>query len=145
MNDIKFNLRPVFTREIIAKLDSDALVARSLEGSQFMPGCVGLNNLKLTDFANCVIQLLARVKPLRDQCLLTDTAAVQSSSLANPRVALSLRFTELIKKLWNPYNFKGHVSPHEFMEAVSVASQKRFRSDDRSMKEKGFSGQADPL
>ena len=37
------------------------------------------------------------------------------------------------------------MSPHEFMEAVSVASQKRFRSDDRSMKEKGFGGQADPL
>ena len=97
-------------------------------------------HLKLTDFANCVVQLLARVKPLRDHCLMTDTTAVPSSSLANPRVALSLRFTELIKKLWNPYNFKGHVSPHEFMEAVSVASNKRFRSDDRSMKEKGFSG-----
>ena len=37
-----------------------------------MPGCVGLNNLKLTDFANCVIQLLARVRPLRDFCLLRD-------------------------------------------------------------------------
>ena len=58
---------------------------------------------------------------------------------------MSLRFSELIKKLWNPFNFKGHVSPHEFMEAVSVASNKRFRSDDRSMKDKGFSGQADPL
>ena len=120
-------------------------MARSLEGSKFMPGCVGLNNLKLTDFANCVIQLLARVKPLRDLCLLADTTQVQASTLSDPRVALSLRFTELIKKLWNPFNFKGHVSPHEFMEAVSVASNKRFRCDDRAMKDKGFSGQADPL
>ena len=31
------------------------------------------------------------------------------------------------------------------MEAVSVASQKRFRSDDRTAKEKGFGGQADPI
>lgn len=58
---------------------------------------------------------------------------------------LSLRFSQLIKKLWNPFNFKGQVSPHEFMEAVSIASQKRFRSDDRVMQEKGYGGQADPL
>ena len=37
------------------------------------------------------------------------------------------------------------MSPHEFLEAVSVASAKRFRSDDRTMKDKGFGGQADPL
>jgi U4/U6.U5 tri-snRNP-associated protein 2 len=98
-----------------------------------MPGCVGLNNLKLTDFANCVVQLLARVRPLRDFCLLEKTE-FPSSSQSDPRAMLSLRFSELIKKLWNPFNFKGHVSPHEFMEAVSIASKKQFRSDDRMMK-----------
>lgn len=72
LNDIKFNLKPAFTKEMIPKLDESALIARSLDGSQFMPGCVGLNNLKLTDFANSVIQLLARVQPLRDFCLLDD-------------------------------------------------------------------------
>ena len=149
LNDIKFNLKPIFTREMIAKLDEGALVARSLEGSQFMPGCVGLNNLKLTDFANSVIQLLARVKPLRDFCLLDSesvSGANQPTQLqSDSRAMLSLRFSQLIKKLWNPFNFKGQVSPHEFMEAVSIASQKRFRSDDRVMQEKGYGGQADPL
>lgn len=76
LNDIKFNLRQSFTPEMLARLDDGALVARSLEGSQFMPGCVGLNNLKLTDFANSVIQLMARVKPLRDFCLLEDGSEV---------------------------------------------------------------------
>ena len=103
-----------------------------------MPGCVGLNNLKLTDFANCIVQLLSRVKPLRDFCLLEPHES-------DDKNMLSLRFSQLIKKLWNPFNFKGHVSPHEFMEAVSIASKKRFRSDDRAMKDKGFGGQADPL
>jgi len=79
------------------------------------------------------------VQPLRDYCLL-ERADVPSSSQSDPRAMLSLRFSELVRKLWNPFNFKGHVSPHEFMEAVSVASSKRFRSDDRSMKDKGFSG-----
>ena len=74
-----------------------------------------------------------------------EEAAASQTLQTDPKILLSLRFSQLIKKLWNPYNFKGHVSPHEFMEAVSVASQKRFRSDDRQMKEKGFGGQADPL
>mmetsp|Transcript_4529 Transcript_4529/g.5614 ORF Transcript_4529/g.5614 Transcript_4529/m.5614 type:complete len:98 (+) Transcript_4529:558-851(+) len=97
-------------------------MARSLEGSSFMPGCVGLNNLKLTEFANCVVQLLARVKPLRNFCLLREDEAASEQALMETKDLLSLRFSQLLKKLWNPFNFKGHVSPHEFMEAVSVAS-----------------------
>ena len=58
---------------------------------------------------------------------------------------VSIRFSELIKKLWNPKNFKGHVSPHEFLEAVSVASNKKFKCDDQSHKNQGFGGQADPI
>ena len=58
---------------------------------------------------------------------------------------VSLRFSELIKKLWNPKNFKGHVSPHELLEAVSTASNTRFRCDDKYHKEAGFGGQADPI
>ena len=115
-----------------------------------MPGCVGLNNLKLTDFANSVLQLLARVQPLRDACLLsadeTDSSKPASStSSIDPKTLLSNHFSKLLKKLWNPFNFKGHVSPHEFMEAVSVASGKRFRCDDRQRSENQFGGQADPL
>ena len=148
LNDIKFNLNPVFSKELIKKLDSESLVARSLEGTEFIPGCVGLNNLKLTDYANCVIQLLSRSKPLRDFCLLENTKdGNHSTSItsSDQRVLVSLKFNELIKKVWNPKNFKGHVSPHEFLEAVSTASDKRFRCDDKNHKEAGFGGQADPI
>ena len=133
LNDIKFNLNPVYTQELISKLDSEPLLARSLEGNEFMPGCVGLNNLKLTDFANCVIQLLSRAKPLRDHCLLSDVKLENlpsSQAQTDSRMLVSIRFSELIKKLWNPKNFKGHVSPHEFLEAVSIASNKKFKCDD---------------
>jgi len=55
--------------------------------------------------------------------------------------------------MWNPKNFKGHVAPHEFMEAVSLASAQRFKRDDKPEKsgksqkalEGGFGGQADPI
>ncbi len=37
------------------------------------------------------------------------------------------RFSELIRKIWSPHNFKGHVSPHEFMQAITLASSNRFK------------------
>ena len=40
-------------------------------------------------------------------------------------------------------NFKGHVSPVEFMEAVSVASSGKFKCDIKSSEAK-FGGTADP-
>jgi U4/U6.U5 tri-snRNP-associated protein 2 len=46
------------------------------------------------------------------------------------KTLLSLRFSELMRKIWNPKNFKGHVAPHEFIEAVSLASSLKFKRDD---------------
>ena len=40
---------------------------------------------------------------------------------------LTQRFGELIRKLWNPRNFKAHVSPHEMLQAVVLCSRKRFQ------------------
>ena len=34
---------------------------------------------------------------------------------------------ELFRKLWNPRNFKAHVSPHEMLQAVASTSKKRFK------------------
>ena len=46
-----------------------------------------------------------------------------------PRELLVEKFSELVKKMWTPRNFKGHVSPHEALQAVAVASDKKFRID----------------
>lgn len=69
LDDIKFNLTPNYTKEMLNKLQTDKIVGRSLEGMEFVVGVVGLNNLKKTEFINCVIQTLARVIPLRNKCL----------------------------------------------------------------------------
>uniref|UniRef100_A0A8C9VJX3 ubiquitinyl hydrolase 1 n=1 Tax=Scleropages formosus TaxID=113540 RepID=A0A8C9VJX3_SCLFO len=37
------------------------------------------------------------------------------------------RFGELMRKLWNPRNFKAHVSPHEMLQAVVLCSKKKFQ------------------
>lgn len=49
----------------MGKLDSSVSWARALDGSEYMPGLVGLNNLKATDYANAVVQALIRVHPIR--------------------------------------------------------------------------------
>lgn len=61
LNDIKYYLRPIFTKEMVHRLDSEPLFSRSLDGNEFYPGCIGLNNLKKTDFVNVIIQTLAHV------------------------------------------------------------------------------------
>ena len=85
------------------------MYARGVDGSDYMPGLIGLNNIKNTDFVNVVVQSLARVPPLRDFFLLP------SNYERYQRSALVREFGALVRKMWSPYNFKGQVSPHELL------------------------------
>lgn len=51
-------------------LEKEPINRIGLDGSAFSPGCLGLNNLKQTDYINVIIQSLCRISPLRDYCLL---------------------------------------------------------------------------
>jgi U4/U6.U5 tri-snRNP-associated protein 2 len=126
LNDIKYNVDPKYTPDHLSIFDKEVFLARSLEGTEFTPGMVGLNNLKLTSFANVIIQLLSTVRPVRDHYLLEQTLTEPAKDLKH---LLSCKFGELIRKVWNPLNFKGHVSPAEFIEAVSLASSGKFKCD----------------
>lgn len=63
---------------------------------------MGLNNMKNNDYANTVVQILARVTPIRDFFLMP-------SNYADCRSLLVQHFGELLRKVWNPRNFKGQV------------------------------------
>eukprot|EP00955_Chlamydomonas_euryale_P087056 364266-Chlamydomonas_euryale.AAC.2 len=43
----------------------DVTWARALDGSEYMPGLVGLNNMRMNDYANVVVHILSRVVPVR--------------------------------------------------------------------------------
>lgn len=121
LDPIRAVLAPRFDRSRIAALDSDKRWARSLDGEPFVPGIVGLNSLGgRTDFANAVLQSLARVGPLRDFFLEPRNYAHAASS------ALVCRFGDFLRRAWNDRAFRGHVSPHELMVAVERASGGRF-------------------
>lgn len=66
--------------------------------------------------------MLARVTPIRDFFL-------DPSNYADCRSPLVQRTGELLRKVWHPRNFKGQVSPHDFMQAVLMESNKRFVID----------------
>ncbi|GAQ87822.1 Spindle pole body protein - Sad1p [Klebsormidium nitens] len=120
LEDIKSVLNPRFTKDHVAHLDSNKQWSRALDGSEYMPGMVGLNNISETDSINVVIQSLLRATAVRDFFLLP-------ANYAHVRSPLVQTLGELVRKVWHPRNFKGQVSPHEFLQAVMVASKKRFR------------------
>ena len=68
LKDIQHILNPLYTPEDVKKL-AGVQWARTLDGSDYMPGLVGLNNMKRNDYANVIIQSLVRVPKLRCACV----------------------------------------------------------------------------
>ena len=76
-----------------------------------------MNNLGFTDYANSVFQVLNIIPSLREHMLLTEKFADDMLE------KLSLFY----KKAWNNKNFKGVISPHELLQAISDKSNKLFK------------------
>ncbi|KXZ51657.1 hypothetical protein GPECTOR_11g110 [Gonium pectorale] len=125
LDDIRHVRDPRFRPEEVVALDKTVKWARALDGTEYMPGLVGLNNMKANDYINVIVQICARITPLRDFFL-------DASNTASIRSPLVQRFGELMRKVWNTRNFKGQVSPHEFVQAVRNASKKRFTAEAQS-------------
>ena len=105
----------------MAKLDTSSALSRDLQGVNYLPGFVGLNNLGHTDHINAVVQALAHVRPVRDFFLQSVGAGL----------GLTQRLGELVRKVWSAHNFKSSVSPHEFSQVACHSSAGRFRIGDR--------------
>ncbi|KAL6146763.1 hypothetical protein ACLB2K_057440 [Fragaria x ananassa] len=120
LDDIRHVLNPKFTEEQVEKIDGNKQWSRALDGSDYLAGMVGLNNIKQSDFVNVTVQSLMRVSPLRNFFLIPKNYEHCKSPLVH-------RFGELTRKIWHARNFKGQVSPHEFLQAVMKASKNRFR------------------
>lgn len=74
-----------------------------------------------------MFQALSHVTPLRDYFLREINYARVKRPPGDSSFLLVQRFGELMRKLWNPRNFKAHVSPHEMLQAVVLWSKKRFQ------------------
>ncbi|KOB61183.1 U4/U6.U5 tri-snRNP-associated protein 2, partial [Operophtera brumata] len=127
LNDIKYVLNPIFDEEQIAQMDSNTKMSRAADGSMYMPGIVGLNNIKANDYCNVILQCLSQVTPLRNYFLREENYADVKRPPGDSMFLLVQRFGELLRKLWDPRAFKAHVSPHEMLQAVVLWSKKRFQ------------------
>lgn len=107
-------------------------MSRTLDGNLYNPGIVGLNNIKANDYCNVVLQALSHVGPIRDYFLNEMSYAKIKRSSGDSPFAIVQRFGELMRKLWNPRNFKAHVSPHEMLQAVVLWSNKKFQIIEQS-------------
>jgi U4/U6.U5 tri-snRNP-associated protein 2 len=52
LDDIRHQLEPRFKPEDVKQLDSIHSYSRALDGTEFLPGLVGLNNIKINDAIN---------------------------------------------------------------------------------------------
>lgn len=57
LNDIKYVLNPIFTPDQIKQLDMNTKMSRAIDGTMYMPGIVGLNNIKANDYCNVILQV----------------------------------------------------------------------------------------
>lgn len=158
LDDIVLNLFPKYNKDYIEnKLDKNLNICYSLEGKKFIPGTLGLNNIKKTDYVSVVIQSLFKIKSLRDFFLLNDINKdfivksllesnnsdsdiiskndinIKAINILESNVGILVkRLSELFRKVYNTHNFKNHVNPHEFLQAVSVASNNKFKITNQS-------------
>jgi len=125
LSDIKRYLNPlnagVFTDRYVTSLDKDPIFRKALDGQDYRVGLLGLNDLKKTDYINCVIQVMCRIQVLRNYLLLLDLSNDQKPD------EVVLRLSDLMRKVFNTENFKGLVSPHEFTHAVIRVSRGQFK------------------
>lgn len=117
LDDIRYVVDPTFAKEDVMKLDKTHPQAWDLQGRKYVPGYVGINNIKANDYFNSVCHALTHVPPLRNYFMLEDLSK---------RNQLVQRFSILLRKIWNPKAFKAHVSPHELLQEISQRSSKRF-------------------
>ncbi|XP_067008318.1 ubiquitin carboxyl-terminal hydrolase 39 [Anabrus simplex] len=127
LDDIKYVLNPTFTSEQIRSMDTSDKLSRAIDGTMYLPGIVGLNNIKANDYCNVILQALSHVTPLRNYFLREINYARVKRPPGDSSFLLVQRFGELMRKLWNPRNFKAHVSPHEMLQAVVLWSRKKFQ------------------
>lgn len=117
LDDIKFVSDPRYTRQEVMSFDRTPRTSWTLSGKPYVPGFVGMNNIKENDYVNVIVQALSHVAPLRNFFLLEDFSSAPE---------LVKRTSILFRKIWNPRAFKSHVSPHELLQEISLRSNKRF-------------------
>ncbi|WP_459806183.1 hypothetical protein, partial [Herbidospora sp. RD11066] len=85
-------------KDEIMQLDQSAKLSRAFDGTTYLPGIVGLNNIKANDHLNVVLQALAFIPPFRDFFLREENYQKIKRPPGDIMFHLVNRFGELIRK-----------------------------------------------
>ncbi len=69
LSDIIYVLNPTFAPSLVKSLETSTREVRAYSGNMYLPGIVGLNNIKANDYCNVVLQALSHVQPIRNYFL----------------------------------------------------------------------------
>lgn len=127
LDDIIYVLKPTFTQQEIINFQMQGKYSIAYDGTAYLPGIVGMNNIKANDYCNVILQSLSHVPDIRNYFLREENYSNIKRPPGDNISLLVQRFGELLRKLWNPANFKAHVSPHEMLQAVVLCSKKKFQ------------------
>lgn len=119
LDDIRFALNPNFDSSTVRSIDERSTLCTDAHGRPYLPGLIGLNNVSHTDYVTATVLALAHIKPFRDYFLVSSNTSSSSSPLVR-------RFAELMRRLWSPRALKAVVSPHDFLNTVSDASERKY-------------------
>ncbi|KAF8516094.1 hypothetical protein JB92DRAFT_2911797 [Gautieria morchelliformis] len=143
LSDIIAVLSPKFSTFDLRVLDTPAHLSRpsfDLANNSYIPGFIGLNNIKRHDHINVIIHMLLHVPPLRNFLLLYPDSHKQVRAKSTKSTLLKdvprhpellKRLSLLTRKLWSPRLFKSQVSPHEFLQEVNRASKSKWRLEEQ--------------
>jgi len=121
LDDITQALRPSFTSDDIVGLDGQNVLAKSMDGREFLPGYVGIDSPGGFDYVSVALQCLSHVPPFRDFFLRPSNYSLCTSEL----VAV---FGSTMRRMWSSGLFKPTLSPRELLVYVTKASNGRFRA-----------------
>eukprot|EP01060_Flectonema_neradi_P002574 TRINITY_DN11620_c0_g1_i1.p1 TRINITY_DN11620_c0_g1~~TRINITY_DN11620_c0_g1_i1.p1 ORF type:complete len:516 (+),score=71.22 TRINITY_DN11620_c0_g1_i1:97-1644(+) len=122
LSDIVHNVDPCYSdKQITDLLTKPSTGYRITDRSEFSVGYVGLNNLKQTDPYNASLQMLLHVSPLVKH-FLQHFVYQKESKRSHLRDSLG----ELYRKIWNPFNYVGQVSPRSFIQELESATAGQF-------------------
>ena len=121
LDDLKRSFLPSHSIKEIEDLNQNTLLARDVHGGSYLPGFIGLNNLKHTDFINVTLHALSHITPLRNFFLDPSNYNLCSNDICQS-------FGVIVRKLWSRNNLKSFISPIEFVQAVAINTKKRFNT-----------------
>lgn len=138
LSDIQYLLSPIFTEQTLKEIDNRLSPHYDLVNQQpYYPGFIGLNNIKHNSYINSILVSLAHVRPLRDYFILEESF---EESKIDGETELVKRFSNFMKKFWNPKLFKPQLSPHELLQQIDLDSKGKFKLNESTTTGSGSGG-----